>query len=153
MSASRATSVVGVRRWYLRMRLLAAWRGAELDRQLAAGVEPQSSLLLALRARKLISDRSRRRVARGLVRAYRNAQQATPCFTAAVRPNARELLPAQGLLAAIDRRLRSPAPIRAEGIAIIEVLLTDGASPLYQDVESGTLMRQLQAATAALEPR
>jgi hypothetical protein len=133
--------------------LIAAWRSAELDRQLAAGVEPQSSLLLALRARKLIGDRSRKRVADGLGRAHRSALRTTPGFTAAVQPNARELLTVQAVLAAIDRRLRSTAPVSAAGVAILQALLTDGASALYQECEPGALASQLRAAAAALDPR
>ena len=76
----------------------------------------------------------------------------TPGFTAAVRPNARELLPAQPTVAAIGQRLRSSAPVGAAGVAILKALLTDGASPLYQDGEPGELVSRLQEAAAALEP-
>jgi hypothetical protein len=136
---------------YLRLRLIATWRSTELDRQLAAGVDPQTSNLLALRARKLTGRRSRKRVADGLVRVYRRAQNTTPGFTAAVRPNVGELLAAQTVLAAIDRRLRSSAPVKFEGVAMLHALLTDAASPLYQSSEPGALASRLRAAAAALE--
>jgi hypothetical protein len=116
-------------------------------------VEPQSSLPLALRARKLLGDRGRRRLADGLVRVCRSAQKTTPGFTAAVRQNAREVLAAQTVLTGIDRRLRCTAPVRAKGVAMLQALLMDGSSPLYQDGESGGLASQLHAAAAALEPQ
>jgi len=36
---------------------------------------------------------------------------------------------------------------------MLQARLTNGASPLYQDGESGELARLLRAAAAALEPR
>jgi len=97
----------------VRVRLVAGWRGAELDRLLAAGADPHASVLLAERARKLTTPGSRKRVAEGLRRACRSAQ-ATPGLSAAVRPNANELLAARAVLAAIDSRLRSPDAVRAQ---------------------------------------
>jgi hypothetical protein len=142
------------RRERLRARLLVAWRGAELDRQLARGVEPHSSLLLELRAGKLTSARGRRRLADGLERTYRRAQTASsPRFTATVPPNVPELLDAQPVLITIERRLRSSAPVGARGVAMIHTLLTNGASPLYQVGHPGELASDLRAAAAALEPR
>ena len=142
------------RRGRLRALLLVAWRGAELDRQLAGGMEPQSSLLLALRAGQLTSAHGRRRVADGLERTYRRAQPASSlCFTATVQPNTPELLNARPVLIAIGRRLRSSAPVAARGVAMLQTLLTNGASPLYQVGEPGELASHLRAAAAALEPR
>ena len=136
----------------LRLRLIAARRRGELDCQLAAGIDPQTSTLLSMRGRTLTHRRSRKRVADGLARAHRSAQQTTPGFTAAVQPNVPQLLAAQPVLAAIDRRLRSPTPVRAKGIAMLQALLTDGASPLYQPAEPGALASRLRAAAAALDP-
>jgi hypothetical protein len=131
----------------VRARVIAAWRSAELDRELAAGVYPQTNALLALRARTLTGPRNRKRVADGL----RRAQRTAPGLTAAVRPNVRELLAAQTALVAIDSRLRSPTPVRPEGVAILHELLTDAASPLYQPGEPGTLASRLRGAAAALD--
>jgi len=142
------------RREQLRARVLVAWRGAELDRQLAGGMEPQSSLLLAMRAGELTSARGRRRVADGLERTYRRAQPASSLLiSATVRPNAPELLNARPVLVAIERRLRSCAPVAARGVAMLQTLLTNGAGPLYQVGDPGELASHLRAAAAALEPR
>jgi hypothetical protein len=74
-------------------------------------------------------------------------------LTAAVQPNVRELLAAQTVLAAIDSRLRSARPVRAAGVAMLQGMLTDAASPLFQPGEPGALASQLRAAAAALDPR
>ena len=141
-----------VRPRWLRLQLIAWWQAASLDRQLAAGADPQTSAVLAPRAQKLVARRSRNRVADALARALGSARSTTPGFTAAVRPQAREMLQAGAVLAALDRRLRCPNPIAAQGIATLAALLTDASSPLYQPSEPGTLASRLRAAAAALEP-
>ena len=100
----------------------------------------------------LTTRRNRDRVANGLARALRTAQDTTPGFTAAIRPRARELINAHAEIAAIERRLRSPEPIPAHGIAMLRELLSDPASPLYQPTEPGALVNLLRATHAALKP-
>lgn len=140
--------------WWRRARLLviASWRAGELDRHLAAGASPGSSALLAIRSRRLTGRRFRRHIAAGLARAVRDAETSTPGFTAAVRPDRREVIAMRTLLSTLDRRLRSDEPVTAQGVALLESLLTDGSSPLYQSTEPGALGSRLRAAAAALEP-
>ncbi|MBV8998793.1 MAG: hypothetical protein JO304_07020 [Solirubrobacterales bacterium] len=52
----------------------------------------------------------------------------------------------------MDRRLRGAEPVTAQGVALLESLLTDGTSPLYVPTEPGALGSRLRAAAAALEP-
>ncbi len=132
--------------------LSAWWHAAELDRQLAIGADPSTSDALAIRAHRITRPRSRRRVAGGLSGALRGAKDRTPGFTAAVRPDARELLAAGPVVAALHGRLRTAEPVSARGVAILLGLLTDGTSPLYQPAEPGVLASHLRAAAAALEP-
>ena len=136
----------------IRLALIASWRAAELDRQLAAGAGPDASALLAIRGERLTSRRYRARVAAGLARAVRDAEATTHGFSAAVRTDRREVIAARTVLATLDRRLRAAEPVSAQGIALLESLLTDGASPLYRPAEPGALGSQLRAAAAALEP-
>jgi hypothetical protein len=131
---------------------MARWRAGELDRRLAAGESPEAGALLAIRGRRLTSRRFRARVAAGLARAVRDAEATTRGFSAAIRPDRREVIAARTVLATLDRRLRAPEPVSAHGIALLESLLTDGASPLYRPTEPGALGSQLRAAAAALEP-
>jgi len=136
----------------LRLGVLVSWHGAELDGLLAAGADPHASVLLAERARRLTTPRSRKRVAQGLRRAWRSAQ-ARPGFSAAVRPNANELLAARAVVAAIDHRLRSPDPVRAQGVARLQALLTNGGSALYLTDSEGRLASELRRAASALAPQ
>jgi hypothetical protein len=136
-----------IQRW-----VIARLRGSGLDRDLAEGLDPQASSTLAVRAQLLTARRSRKQLASALQRAMRSAHRGGGGFSAAVRPNGTELTEATTVLAAIDRQLRSPGPVRPQGVAMLRLLLTDAASPLYQSAEPGTLASNLRAAAAALEP-
>lgn len=92
------------------------------------------------------------RLADGLARALRSAQDPTAGLTAAILPNIEETLAAQAVLSSLDRRLRSDEPVSGRGLKMIEALLTDGDSALYRPREVGALGSQLRAAAAAPEP-
>jgi hypothetical protein len=141
----------GTRLGDLLLHLYAAWHSTTLDRELAGGVDPQTSAVLALRARKLTGPRGRKLVADGLAGALRRAKEYSPGITAALRPDARELLDARTVLAALDRRLRGSEAVTAQGVAMLGGLLTDAASPLYRPSGPGELASRLRAAAAALE--
>jgi hypothetical protein len=134
------------------LHLKAAWHGITLDGKLAEGADPRTSAVLALRARKLTGPRGRKRVADGLAGARRRATDTAPGITAAIRPDARELLDARAVLAALERRLRGSEAVTAQGVAMLGALLTDAESPLYRPTERGELAGRLRAAAAALEP-
>jgi hypothetical protein len=136
----------------IRLAWIASWRAASLDRALAGGTSPLDGSALEVRAQRITSRRGRTRVGDGLVRASRDARAVTAGVSAAVPPDQREVLAAGTVLAAIDRRLRAPDPVSAEGMAQLLVLLTDGDSPLYDPSEPGALGSRLRAAAAALEP-
>jgi hypothetical protein len=136
----------------VRLALIARWRAGELDRQLAEGASPAASPLLAIRGQRLTSPRFRERLAAGLTRAVRDADATAPGFSAAVRPHRREVIAARTVIAILDRRLRGAEPVSARGVALLELLLTDGTSPLYLPAEPGALGSRLRAAAAALAP-
>ena len=140
------------RRRRARLTLLAWWNAPELDRHLAAGARPQTSAAMALRAQTITGSRSRKRLAAGLTGALRTADDAGPRISAAVRPDRREVLATRTVLCAIERRLRAPEPVAAHGMAMLQVLLTDGTGPLYRPTEPGILGSHLRAAAVALEP-
>ncbi len=143
----------GAGRWRsVRLALIAGWRAGELDRQLAAGMSPDAGELLTIRGERLSSRRYRARIAAGLARVVRDAEATTRGFSAAVRPDRREVIAARTVLAALDRRLRAVEPVSPRGVAMLESLLTDGMSPLYRPTEFGALGSRLRAAAAALEP-
>jgi hypothetical protein len=133
-------------------RLLALRHAGELDRQLGAGVNPQTTAALTLRAERITRRRSRVSLANGLAGALHSAQHATPGLTSAVRPQAPELIAASSVLAGLDRRLRDPEPINPQGVALLRELLTDAASTLYQPSNPGALVNRLRTVAATLEP-
>jgi hypothetical protein len=140
--------------WWQRVsvELIVRWRAAELDRQLAEGASPDAGVVLAVRAGRITGRRGRMRVAAGLARVRRDAQACRPGFSAAVLPHRGEVLAAQTVLDALERRLRARERVTARGVALLMVLLTDGSSALYRPGEAGALGSELRAAAAALEP-
>jgi hypothetical protein len=125
----------------LSLRCVVWWRARELDRQLAAGVDPLQSDELSLRAGQLGSARNRRRVAcalRGAVELaerdvypvamapYPVAVAAHPIRRAAVRAN-------RELLLEIAERLCRCDPVGVRGLAMTSRLVDDRRAPLYRD--------------------
>jgi hypothetical protein len=141
------------RRGRLRPALAAWWSATELDRRLAAGEEPWSSAALAVRARRILTRRSRARVAGGLAGAMRSARGSASAFSAAVTPDSPDVLDARAVIAALERVLRSREPVAARGVAMVRLLLVDGNGPLYRPTPPGLLGSQLRAAAAALRAR
>ncbi len=138
------------RRRPARLTLTVWWRGTELDRRLAAGEDPRADEMLALRARRLTSARSRRRMADGLARALRSARNGSPSFAAAVRPRSAEVLEASTAIASIERGLRAPGPVTAQGVALVRLLLIDGNGLLYRPSGPGALNSRFRDIAAAL---
>lgn len=105
---------------------------------------------MALRARNLTTARSRTRIANGLAGVLRSADKPSGGFTAALRPRSEDVLEAGPIIASIERRLRAPEPVAAQGVAQIRLLLIDGNGPLYRPSDPGTLTERLRDAEAAL---
>ena len=129
MSRCRGLLLGGV--W---LRCTTRWRARELDRQLAAGVDPMQSDELSLRVGQLGSSRSRRRIACGLRGAVALAERdAYPVMAAAPRIQ-RAAVRANGeLLLEIAERLHSCGPVGVRGLAIASQLIEDRRSPVYRD--------------------
>jgi len=111
------------------------WSDArELDRQLAAGVDPMQSDELSLRVGQLGSPRSRRRIACGLRGAVALAERdAYPVMLAAPRIQRAAVRASGGLLLEIAERLVSCQPVGVRGLAIASRLIEDPRGPLYRD--------------------
>lgn len=131
-----------------RARIAARLRARTLDLELAAGADPTNSAALAARAALLASPRYRSAVAEGLERLLRGAQGPQRRWWAlarhtTVRANSSEL-------AQLASLLRSSRPAYARGIAILNLLLTDGAGAAYQGGPS-QLARELREARSAID--
>ena len=123
----------------------------DLDRALAAGVDPLATPAIAARARYLCSRRSRETLAGAiyfvLQRAGRHSRPLpahVPIAREAIRRNRAALL---GLAA----DLRQPAEVGAQGVAITRLLVTEGAGPLYDyDASDAALEQTVSRARASL---
>ncbi len=120
-------------RW--RYRLAARIAGGRLDEQLARAVPPESSILLAIRARTLTRMATRDALARQLRRLSSAACSRT--LSPAVRPvswrSVRAVAPDLRLLAS---QLVQPGPVSAAGVAQASMLVADAWGPGYRATNS-----------------
>ncbi len=142
----------GVRR-AVRLHLKVAVKRDALNAELAAGAPAALSPELALRASQLTSERCRRELARTWRRTVREAHR--PGIgrqaTSIIRRGA--VIDAEPAIESLVARLSDGAPVAVQGMAMLERLLSDGASiPLYNATEPGTLRRRVRVATEALDP-
>jgi hypothetical protein len=119
-----------------------------LVRDLAAGADPEGSARLRACAARLTSRRTRERLARSINGAIETADKPAPRLTAAVPPARDEVLAASHELRALAHRLCAPAPAAPRGVALVELLLRDGASALYL---GGGLRAEVRKARLALD--
>jgi len=135
------------------LRIRVAVKRDELTRELAEGADPDASPELALRAAQLSSARSRKQLARTLLRTLADAHRPPMTRSRVVIIRRDAVLEAEGELSAMRERLAGSEPVRAEGMAIAEQIITRAeSSPLYNRAERGALGRLLVAATEAMGP-
>ena len=124
---------------------------SRLDRALLAGTEPTTDALLQRRALQLTTPRTRTRLADALEAHLAEARRATPRGRGPAIPVCRvEVLRAAPELRRLVVCLRGGGEVRAQGIAGLRRLLTDGRGPLYQHGSPGTFARALAVARAGL---
>ena len=138
---------------------LARFYGASLDAALAAGRPPESSRLLAARARDIVALRRRRSIAgcwEHVLRVARRAQRAMHAGShppaGAVPVCADQVLAAEPAIRDLMNRLAAPLPVPARGVAMARVLLADGTSPVYNRHAGVALADAVTAAAAQLDP-
>jgi len=143
---------ISARRVTLLDRLKARSRARRLDRQLANGAEPESSVLLSVRAQLLTRDAERRVLARSLGRAMRAALPSGRAWR--MLPVRRDAVwGARAELEGLAARLMAAGPVNVQGVAQVRLLLADGAGPLYLGRTGRDLQSELRAAAAALTPQ
>jgi hypothetical protein len=136
----------------LRLRLRTALHRARLTHALAAGADPDANDELAMRARQLTGRRTRRVLARSLHRTVAEAHRPATRVVSIIDRAA--VLNAEDSITELAERLRSPAPVQPEGMAMLDRILTNAErSPLYNRAEPGALRRVICGATAALDAR
>ncbi len=145
--ANGSPTVKRVRSWD---RMVARCLAARLDRELAAGVAPDSSAALALRADRLTRSSARRDLAESVERALAVGMRPAAARSSAVpvrRDNVRE---AAGELREVVGCLVAPGLVPAQGVALVRVLLSDGGGPLYRRHSTSDLRTRAREASEAL---
>jgi hypothetical protein len=150
-SAVRGQAQFGLGQLLIRVR--ARLRRSSLDAALARGADPCESPVLACRAARLTSERSREKMAAWVADILATASRPPRSLSAAVEPDRDEMATARPLLIQVRELLRSTAPVYARGVAMLEGLLSDGGSALYLPVERAELSHELKLIIAALEGR
>jgi hypothetical protein len=107
--------------------------------------------LRAQREARMVSPRSRRRLAEGLERSVARAGRRRPAFSAVVPVCAQAKDDAREALLDLAERLRAPRPVDADGMRLARALLVDGSGPLYVPTAPGTLRRAAVRALEALD--
>jgi hypothetical protein len=137
----------------LRVRLHATLHRGELTRALAEGADPTTSDELALRAEQLTSARSRRSLARALRRTLDEAHRPPLARSRVVIIRRGAVLGAEAAIRSMIDRLGSAEPLRAQGMAMAERILTNAdGSPLYNPAGPGALEREISVAAEAMSP-
>jgi hypothetical protein len=137
----------------LGLRIRVATHRATLTERLAEGTDPASSPELALRASQLTTDRRRRQLARSLRRTVNEARHPAPTRALVSIVNRHAVFEAEDAIQAMIGRLASPDSVTVKGMAMLERILTDGASsPLYARYEPGAFRDQLLAAKSEMDP-
>jgi hypothetical protein len=141
-------------------RVLARVFGASLDEALAAGRAPESSRLLAVRARDIVSLRRRAATAENwdhLLRAARRSARGAPvrrsrAVGGAMPVCADRILAAEPAIRELMARLFVPLPVPVRGVAMAGFLLTDATGPVYNRRSPVTLAAALDSAITLLDP-
>ncbi len=137
----------------LRLHFRTAVHRATLTRSLADGADPTGNGELALRTRQLTSERTRTMLARTLRWSIADARRPARTRSAVPIIDRPAVLDAQAAIAEMIERLLSARPVQAQGMALLERIITnaEGGSPLYNSSQSGALRRTVSGATAALD--
>jgi hypothetical protein len=132
-------------------RVLSRVRARSLDQRLVEGESPDRGALLALRARFLLRPATRRVLARSVARVLSDAvapsQRATGYRAQVARHN---ILDAADGLAMLMELLNRPGPVSARGIAAVQLLMSDGAGPVYNPHSTQQLSSLVEEAIQAM---
>lgn len=126
-------------------------RRSTLDRRLAAGAKPDESGDLSRRADQLRSIPHRRKLAAALLTLVEKAEGPTPPISASVPIDRRSILAARSDVIALALDLgATDLEASPQGIALVQRLLCEGASPVYASLGPAVLTQALRDAHASL---
>lgn len=133
--------------------VLAVWLHAcELDRVLASGVSPDSSVPLALHARRLGLASTRSTLARRLAGVLHEVARPAALISAPLPVCRRKVALARPELLALADRLAAAGAVSVGGLARTRLLLRDGRSPLYSRPGADDLAVAAETALRSLDP-
>lgn len=133
-------------------RLVAKCTSGRLDRALADGATPESSVLLAIRAQQLVDAHMRFVLADSLRELADEATGSTAHRLSRVPMDWPAVRAVAGDLRMLAAHLLERAPTPARGVAQVNVLLTDGGGPLYSPHSLRDLRVAVGDANRALDP-
>ena len=141
----------GALRRPLSLRMKVSLQRHALTQDLAAGAPPAASAELTLRAAQLISVRRRHQLARSLRRVLKEARSVQLIRSTIIHRHG--VVQAEEAINALIARLDDNQPVAVQGMAMLEQLLSDGASsPLYTAAKLGALRRQVEVVTRRWTP-
>lgn len=153
LADKRNPGCVVVERSRAATRVRARVQAHSLDRALAAGVPPDSSAGLSVRAHDLIGSRSRHELAVAIRRLIDQAGHPLRPMSVTVPICRRKVYRSRATLDRLAERLVGDEPLDARGLAQIRLLLGDGSGPIYLRPAANDLEPALERAMTALEVR
>jgi hypothetical protein len=131
------------------MRVQARLLATGLNARIAAGEDPASDRMLAIRSRQLLSRRERNRLAVAIERLEVRSSRRLG-ISAAIPVDARALKVARPALAQLAQALRERETVVSRGVALTKLLLTEPSSPLYRPPHSAAVYEAARHALLAL---
>jgi hypothetical protein len=150
LADDRDLDTARVRRSRLRDRVRVHLRALALNRALAEGANPDSDLLLSLRAEALMSMSNRQTLGQALRRLVADAGRPIGPMGPVLPLDRRAILRHRSLIHEMADVLEQPGPVDLRGVAAVETLVRDGAGPLYTADRKGALGARLQALRSLL---
>jgi hypothetical protein len=115
----------------IRDRLLSKMLSGSLDCRLASGELPESNLLLATRARHLVSSRARHQAASAWTRMLERSTGSRADRVPRVRPCEERISASRNDIEELIHLLESSGPVASRGVAIANALLEEGSGPVW----------------------
>jgi hypothetical protein len=140
------------RRLGLRLRVVARLRAGTLDRCLAGGTPPEATLQLAARARVIVSQSARHKLARDWAHLLALAEQPPGPIRGALVIRRAPVLAAAADIRELIAALRQSLPVPARAVAMASVLLTDARGPIYDGRGEPSLTARLAPILDRLQP-
>jgi hypothetical protein len=135
------------------VRLRSHWHAPELDQALAAGADPLGSELLLWRAQQLTDPHRRLEYAEAIHRIVTEVDHGGPQMRPGPQVVRRDVIEAnRALLLVLAERMRAEQPLALRGLAMVELLVGDGTSPLYRGLSPSVLRSCLLEILATLDP-